>query len=107
MHAIHQLLRRQLPKLVTINHDEIRQWVEERKGKPASIEGTEDQGEEAGLLRIDFSGGASNPPLVPISWDAFFQKFDDAGLAMVYQDETADGSSSHFCKFIRRESVMK
>lgn len=90
---------------VTTDHDEIRQWVEERKGKPVSIEGTERKGEEAGLLRIDFPGGAANPPLEPISWEAFFKKFDDANLAMVYQDETANGKPSHFCKFIRREKA--
>lgn len=88
---------------VTTDHDEIRQWVEERKGKPVSIEGTPKKGEEAGLLRIDFPGGAANPPLEPISWEAFFKKFDDAGLAMVYQDKSATGGTSHFCKFVRRE----
>lgn len=38
----------------TTDHEEIRQWVESRKGKPVSIEGTERRGEKAGLLRIDF-----------------------------------------------------
>lgn len=90
---------------ITVDHDEIRRWVEERGGKPASVEGTERKNEEAGLLRIDFPGGATNPPLEPISWEAFFEKFDDADLAMVYQDQKADGSPSTFCKFISRESA--
>jgi hypothetical protein len=88
----------------TTNHDEIRQWVEARGGKPASIVGTKRGGEEAGLLRIDLPGGASNPPLEPISWDDFFQKFDEEGLAFLYQDQKADGSPSTFCKFIERQS---
>jgi hypothetical protein len=86
----------------TTNHDEIRQWVESRGGKPASIAGTEKGGEEAGLLRIDLPGGATNPPLEPISWEDFFQKFDAEKLAFLYQDETADGKESHFCKFVSR-----
>jgi len=89
----------------TVDHDEIRRWVEKRGGQPVSIEGTPRKGEEAGLLRIDFPGGATDPPLEPISWDAFFKKFDEADLAMVYQDEKAFGGQSHFCKFVSRESA--
>ena len=40
-----------------VDHDEIRSWVEERGGRPATIAGTPKKGEEAGLLRIDFPGG--------------------------------------------------
>src|SRR3954469_25657328 len=89
----------------TTDHDEIRRWAEERGGKPATIEGTERSGEKAGLLRIDFPGGAGNPPLEQISWDEFFKKFDEANLAMVYQEETADGELSYFNKLVSRENV--
>jgi hypothetical protein len=54
------------------------------------------------VLRIDFPGGATDPPLEPISWDDFFDKFEKAELAMVYQDKTAKGKPSHFCKFVSR-----
>lgn len=86
----------------TTDHDEIRKWVESRGGKPASIKGTAKGGEEAGLLRIDFPTGASNPPLEPISWDDFFDKFDKENLEMIYQEEKADGEESTFCKFVER-----
>lgn len=89
----------------TVDHDEIRQWVESRGGKPTTIEGTPKEGEEAGLLRIDFPTGATNPPLEPVSWDDFFEKFDEAGLAFVYQDQKASGEESHFCKFVDRKSA--
>jgi hypothetical protein len=89
----------------TTDHDEIRNWVEDRGGKPVSVEGTERGNEGAGILRIDFPGGATNPPLEPISWEAFFEKFDEAELAMVYQDKTADGKRSLFCKFVSRENA--
>jgi hypothetical protein len=89
----------------TTDHDEIRRWAGARGGKPVSIEGTERRGDQAGLLRIDFPGGASDPPLEPISWEAFFQKFDEAGLALVYQEKSADGQTSHFCKFISRDNA--
>jgi hypothetical protein len=89
----------------TTDHDEIRRWAEERGGKPATVEDTKRSGEKAGLLRIDFPGGAGNPPLKPISWDAFFKKFDESDLAMVYQEEKADGETSTFCKFVNRENA--
>jgi hypothetical protein len=87
----------------TTDHDEIRRWVEARGGKPTSIEGTEKKGEEAGLLRIDFPTGAGDPPLNPISWEDFFEKFDKEKLAMVYQEEKANGEPSFFCKFVSRQ----
>jgi hypothetical protein len=37
---------------VTTNHDEIRQWVEERGGHPARVKDTESKN-SPGLLRID------------------------------------------------------
>jgi hypothetical protein len=89
----------------TSDHDEIRRWVEARGGKPASIKGTAKGGEDAGLLRIDFPTGASNPPLEPISWDDFFEKFDKENLALLYQEEAADGDKSYFCKFVERDSA--
>ena len=70
-----------------------------------SIAGTEKRDEQAGLLRIDFPGGAANPPLEPISWEDFFAKFDEANLAMVYQDEKADGETSYVRKFVDREQA--
>jgi hypothetical protein len=89
----------------TVDHVEIREWVEARGGAPTTIEGTAHKGEEAGLLRIDFPTGASNPPLEPVSWDDFFEKFDEANLAFVYQDQKASGEPSYFCKFVDRKSA--
>jgi hypothetical protein len=91
----------------TTDHDEIRRWVEARGGQPATIQGTPEKGEEAGLLRIDMPTGASNPPLEPISWDDFFKKFDEENLAFLYQEEKADGEPSFFSKFVNRESAAK
>ncbi len=86
----------------TTDHDEIRKWVEARGGKPATIAGTEKRGEGAGLLRIDMPGGAKNPPLEPVTWEEFFEKFDQEKLAFVYQEAKADGEPSFFSKFVQR-----
>ena len=50
----------QVASKTTTDHDEIRRWAEERNGKAGVDEGTERKGEEAGLLRIDFPGGATD-----------------------------------------------
>jgi hypothetical protein len=85
----------------TTNHDEIRRWVEEHGGKPASVRGTEG-GDEAGVLRIDFPGGAGTDQLEHISWDDWFQKFDDSNLAFLYQEQKASGEDSTFFKLVSR-----
>jgi hypothetical protein len=85
----------------TTDHDEIRRWVEEHDGKPASVKGTEN-GDEAGVLRIDFPGGAGEDQLEHIDWDAWFEKFDDNGLALLYQEKKASGEDSTFFKLVKR-----
>lgn len=89
---------------VTIDHKEIRRWVEERQGRPATVRST-GSAEEPGLLRIDFPGGAGSESLEPISWEDFFEKFEEKELAFLYQDQLKSGEESRFFKFIRREDV--
>jgi hypothetical protein len=85
----------------TTDHDEIRRWVEDHGGSPASVKGTE-SGDEAGVLRIDFPGGAGNESLDHISWEDWFVKFDENQLAFLYQEKKSDGEDSTFFKLIRR-----
>jgi hypothetical protein len=84
----------------TTDHDEIRRWVEEHDGKPATVKGTESGG-EPGILRIDFPGGAGEDQLQPIDWDEWFKKFDESGLAFLYQEQKASGEDSTFFKLVR------
>ena len=83
----------------TTNHEEIKKWIEERDGKPAIVKGTEDNGSGAGLLRVNFPGGAEQN-LEEVSWDEFFKTFDTKHLAFLHQDKKADGEPSTFCKFV-------
>jgi hypothetical protein len=86
----------------TTDHDEIRRWVEEHGGKPARVRST-GSGDDPGVLRIDFPGGAGEDELEPISWDEWFQKFDEEGLAFLYQESKASGEDSTFFKLVRRD----
>ena len=83
----------------TTNHDEIRRWVEARGGRPAAVRDTGGNG-DPGILRIDF--GDQDEGLEEISWDEFFQAFDENDLAFLHQDETEDGSQSRFNKLVSR-----
>jgi hypothetical protein len=90
----------------TTDHDEIRRWAEARGGRPAIVEGTE-QGSDppGGVLRIDFDeSDDTEDRLAETDWETFFEIFEDRRLAFVYQEQTADGKTSRFNKFIRRDS---
>jgi len=84
----------------TVNHDEIRKWAEERDGKPSVVKSTHKNG--GGLLRINFPGYAEDN-LEEISWDEFFEIFDENDLEFLYQENTKDGSTSRFFKLVNKD----
>jgi hypothetical protein len=85
---------------ITTDHEEIRRWVEERGGHPATVKGTEKGG--SALLRIDYPGFSGEDRLTEITWDEFFEIFDENNLAFLYQETTEDGGQSRFSKFVDR-----
>jgi hypothetical protein len=74
--------------------------VEARRGVPSTVKGTSKDG--AGVLRIDFPESEADERLQAISWEEFFDKFDESELEFLYQDEKASGERSYFCKFVGR-----
>ena len=90
----------------TTDQQEIRAWVEARGGLPVSVRGT-GKHDEPGVLRIDFPGGAGSDRLEEISWDEWFEKFDQNNLAFLYQEHKADGAESTFFKLISRETAKE
>jgi hypothetical protein len=55
--------------------------------------------------RVPDAPTAKDAALEEITWEEFFEKFDDADLALVYQEETASGQKSNFNKLIGRETA--
>ncbi|WP_263418610.1 hypothetical protein [Terriglobus albidus] len=92
----------------TQNHDEIRKWAEARGAVPAEVSSTESEG-EPGILRFMFrkAKNRKDDNLKEISWDAFFEKFDESGLTLVYQEKTATGKSSNFNKLVRADAKTR
>ena len=85
----------------TTDHNQIRQWAEDRGGKPARVK---DAGGEGDLIRLMFPDAeqSDDDRLEEIEWDRWFRNFEDNGLALLYQEETADGQKSSFNKLVSR-----
>jgi hypothetical protein len=88
----------------TTDHDEIRRWAEDRDAKPACVKGTGDEG-DVGMLRLDFPGYTGEDKLQHITWEEWFEKFDERQLALLHQEETAEGKKSNFNKLVSRETA--
>jgi hypothetical protein len=88
------------------DHEEIRQWAEERGAKPACVRGTGGRG-DTGMIRLDFPGWSGEQSLQPISWDDWFEKFDESNLALMVQETTARGQKSNFNKLVKRGTASK
>jgi len=87
------------------DHDEIRQWAEDRGAQPACVRGTGNR-QDTGVIRLDFPGYSGGESLQTISWDDWFEKFDQQKLALIVQDKTARGQKSNFNKLVSRESAQ-
>lgn len=88
----------------TIDHDRIRRWAEERNGTPSRVKGVGSDG-DPGILRIDFPGYSGEESLESISWEKWFEKFEESGLALLYREEESSGEKSNFNKLVKRDSV--
>jgi len=91
---------------ILTDHDEIRQWAEERNANPACVRGTGRKKNDMGMIRLDFPGYSGARSLQEIDWDDWFRQFDDNHLALVVQDSTARGQRSNFNKIIGRETAQ-
>jgi hypothetical protein len=84
----------------TTDRKTIEGWAQAKGGKPAAVASTHKRG-DAGIVRIMFpdSRQSENDNLVEISWDEFFDKFEEQELALVYEED------SMFSKIVGRDSV--
>src|SRR5437667_9287469 len=88
------------------DHDEIRQWAEDRGARPSRVSGT-GVAEDVGMIRLDFPGYSGGESLEEISWDEWFDNFDERNLALMVQDETASGEISNFNKLVSRDTAKE
>src|SRR5581483_5644211 len=86
------------------DHDEIRRWAEERNARPSCVRRTGGKN-DVGMIRLDFPGYSGEDSLEEISWDEWFEKFDESNLALLVQDHTAGGEKSNFNKLVSQETA--
>ena len=91
-------------RYMTRDHETIREWVEERGGKPATVASTH-HGDDPGLIRLDFPAYSGGDSLEEISWEEWLQKFDESDLVLLYQETLASGEESSFNKLISRDTA--
>lgn len=91
-------------RYMTQDHETIREWAEERGGRPATVAVTHTD-EDPGLIRLDFPGYSGEDSLEEIEWDEWFEKFDESDLVLLYQETLASGEQSNFNKLISRETA--
>jgi hypothetical protein len=84
------------------DHARIMAWAEERQARPACVKGTGGKG-DVGMIRLDFPGYSGGDSLEAISWEEWFARFDENNLALIVQEETADGQRSNFNKLVSRD----
>ena len=87
----------------TDNHASIKNWVEERDGIPAMLEGIADKSKAGQMLRINFHD--KKEILNNISWDVFFEIFDENNFQLLYDDRTIDGEKSHHYQFVKKTDL--
>jgi hypothetical protein len=81
-----------MASVTTRDHEEIRNWAEEHGAAPAVVSRT------GGMLRFEFDTPAE---LAEVSWDDFFDVFDERGLELVYDDKPG----SRFHKLVYPEAA--
>jgi hypothetical protein len=92
IHSVDQHADHDGQTLATRNPDVIRQWADERGGRPATTPGGD--AENPRVLRIDFPDYDRN--LQPVTWDAWLKVFNDRELVFLYQETMKAGNQSNF-----------
>jgi hypothetical protein len=85
----------------TIDHEDIKQWIEERGGRPSVVVST--RSNDTGMLHIDFGEGEYDTEQV--SWEDFFRIFEEYDLAFIYEESVSDDAipqTSYAFKFVAR-----
>src|SRR5919199_3191805 len=91
---------------ILTDHDDIRRWAEARGGIPARVKRTGGD-DDVGMIRINFPGYSGEQSLEPISWEQWFEKFDEKELALVVERQPPEGDKGRFNKLINRHHAKQ
>ena len=99
---------REIRALMSRDHGVIKQWAARHKAEPATGEAT-----ASGPATVEVNDGGAGirfnfPNLArfrPITWEEWFRQFDENGLVLIVQEETASGERSNFNKLVKRDET--
>lgn len=86
---------------ITSDHSKIKQWADDRNAKPACYKCSS----RSSLLLFRFPG-ETEEAVINLSWEEFFEKFEEHKLAFLYQDMNDRGKKSRFNSFIKKETIL-
>ena len=86
----------------TTDRATIRQWADGHGGRPAAVTSTH-KGGDTGIIRIMFpdSPRSDHESLTEISWDEFFEEFEQRRLALLYDPK------GMFSKLVGRDTAER
>jgi hypothetical protein len=95
---------------MTTDHEEIRAWAEKYAGSPQLLDHPNATADTPGI-RLDFPGEdddvflSEETPPQDVTWEVFFEHFDQMKLAFMYNDtkDTSIDPSSDY-RFVKRTS---
>ncbi len=85
---------------ITDNLETIKKWAEERYGKPAFVQGIINEANAGEMMRIKFPGERTQESLKDVSWEVFFDIFEENNFDFLYLQEGPDGNQSLEYKFV-------
>jgi hypothetical protein len=98
----------------TTDHEEILRWAEARGAHPVAVaDAARDgpppydgraarDGSAAICLTFPERSGEEADGLAPITWEEWFRRFEDHGLALLIEETTSTGERSLFNKLVKR-----
>lgn len=90
--------------LLTREHSVIRAWALARHAEPATGRGKVDINDGGAAVRFAFPGVGR---LQPISWDDWFEDFDQHSLVFAYEERTNEGVQSNRYRLVSMDELRK
>lgn len=86
---------------LTTDHDEIRHWVESVGGRPVQVRLAASTG-PVGVPALDVPGRRTGGDVENITWDDWFDEFERAGLALLYEPASVPSAAAPYGKLVPR-----
>lgn len=87
-----------------VDHDEIRQWAEERHAAPARVMPSADH-PDADELTFSFRQNRDGGGVELLDWEEWLSRFDDEGLSLLVLDRERTGLRSRYFRLVPREDL--